>query len=59
MKHLVDEFVDDQFYFGLRRYFNTTWRDCVWRYYRKDSELCNQDIKITLHSNGYEEVVSN
>lgn len=58
VKHLLDDFIDNQFYFGLKRYFNTTRKDCVWRYYSKDSGLCDRDIKVTLHSNGYEEIVS-
>lgn len=58
VKHVLDNFVDNELYFRMRHLFNTTRKDCVWRYYSKHSGLCSQDVKITLHSNGYEEVVS-
>lgn len=57
-KELLDDFVDDQLYFGFKEFFNTTRKDCVWRDVAKDRHLCPNEVKMVLFSNGQRETVS-
>ncbi|XP_055308493.1 phospholipase A1 member A-like isoform X2 [Sitodiplosis mosellana] len=50
--NLLDNYIDEQLYLGLREYINTTHKDCVWRNAFKDRKLCTKDVRIWLYSNG-------
>lgn len=58
VKGFLDDFVDDQLYFGFKEFFNTTRKDCVWRDVSKHRHLCAKEVTMELFSNGQREMVS-
>lgn len=54
----LDDFVDDQLFFGFKGFFNTTRKDCVWRDVGTHRRLCPKEVTMELFSNGKQETVS-
>lgn len=54
---MLDNYIDNELYFGFQDFFNTTHKDCVWRNAIKDHQLCVNEVKIWLYTNGTEELV--